>query len=192
MMDLQHCTAGNDIDYRAVFYYAPVGQAVAHNRIIVDCNQAFAEMFMLNREELVGNSFQSLYPTQTDFQETGDRVARFLSKNGRFADDRVMKRANGELFWVHVSGHTFTPEDPHQETVWAFTDLTKERDVVSEKRGSMTPRERDIAALLIEGRTGKEIAKALGISPRTVDIYRTRLLRKYNVTSTKDLVKQLI
>ncbi|NMM26646.1 MAG: hypothetical protein HHJ12_04960 [Glaciimonas sp.] len=45
---------------------------------------------------------------------------------------------------------------------------------------------------MIEGRTGKEIGKALGISPRTVDIYRTRLLRKYNVKSTVELVKQLL
>lgn len=191
-MEVQHCVDGDEVDYRAVFYCAPVGQAVARNRIIVDCNAAFAEMFLLTREDLVGNSFQSLYPTQVDFQKTGDRIAPFLAKYGRFSDDRVMKRANGELFWVHVSGHTFTRDDPHQETVWAFTDLSKERDVVSEKRGSMTPRERDIAALLIEGRTGKEIAKVLGISPRTVDIYRTRLLRKYSVTSTKDLVKQLL
>ena len=51
---------------------------------------------------------------------------------------------------------------------------------------------RDVAALLIDGRTGKEIAKALNISPRTVDIYRARLLRKYNVNSTKRLVELLL
>ena len=56
----------------------------------------------------------------------------------------------------------------------------------------MTPRERDIAALLIERKTGKEIGKALGISPRTVDVYRTRLLRKYGVASTAELVMKLL
>jgi DNA-binding CsgD family transcriptional regulator len=56
----------------------------------------------------------------------------------------------------------------------------------------LTPRERDIAALLIEGKTGKEVALALGISPRTVDIYKTRLLRKYSVTNTPDLVQRLL
>ena len=59
-------------------------------------------------------------------------------------------------------------------------------------RGSMTPRERDIAALLIERETGNEIVKALGISPRTVDVYKTRLLRKYGVASAGKLVKQLL
>jgi DNA-binding CsgD family transcriptional regulator len=54
------------------------------------------------------------------------------------------------------------------------------------------PRERDIAALLIEGKTGKGVAKDLGISPRTVDIYKTRLLRKYSVSNTPALVRRLL
>ncbi|UKI08323.1 LuxR C-terminal-related transcriptional regulator [Variovorax paradoxus] len=36
------------------------------------------------------------------------------------------------------------------------------------------------------------MARALNISPRTVDIYKTRLLRKYSVSSTPDLVKRLL
>jgi len=64
--------------------------------------------------------------------------------------------------------------------------------VDSTLRGSMTPRERDIAALLIERKTGKEIGETLGISPRTVDVYKTRLLRKYGIASTAELVKQLL
>jgi DNA-binding CsgD family transcriptional regulator len=56
----------------------------------------------------------------------------------------------------------------------------------------MTSRERDISALLIEGKAGKEVARALNISPRTVDVYKTRLLRKYSVKSTPELVKRLL
>ncbi|SFH72199.1 PAS domain S-box-containing protein [Collimonas sp. OK307] len=184
--------SNNEIDYRAAFYNAPVGQAIGRSRVIVDCNNAFAEMFGGKREDMIGNSFQSLYPTQADFEKTGERIAPFLREKGRYADDRVMKKLTGELFWVHVSGFAINRDDPYQETLWAFTNLSKERDVVNAQHASMTPRERDVAALLIEGRTGKEIGKALGISPRTVDIYRTRLLRKYNVSSTVDLVKQLL
>jgi DNA-binding CsgD family transcriptional regulator len=117
-----------------------------------------------------------------------------LAKHHTFNDHRVMRRLDGELFWVQVSGFTYTPEDPHRETIWAwaFTDLSTTRNVNSELRGSMTPRERDIAALLIEGKTGKEVGQALGISFRTVDVYKTRLLRKYGVTSTPELVKRLL
>ncbi|MFF0952230.1 response regulator transcription factor [Rhizobium leguminosarum] len=48
-------------------------------------------------------------------------------------------------------------------------------------------RERDIAASLIEGKTVGEVARALDISPRIVDIYRSRLLRKYGVSNTAGL-----
>lgn len=181
-----------EIDYRRAFQDAPVGQAIARNRVIWDCNRAFADIFRGTVDALVGTTFERLYPTQAHFEDTGNRVGPVLAKRRTFFDDRVMRRLDGELFWVHVSGFTNSPEDPHRDTIWAFTDLGTQRKVNSRLRGSMTPRERDIAALLIEGKTGKEVGLALGISPRTVDIYKTRLLRKYNVTRTPELVERLL
>jgi PAS domain S-box-containing protein len=185
-------SSGSVIDYERAFQDAPVGQALGRDRLIVACNRAFAAIFRAEVEDLIGKSFERLYPTQTHFEQTGARIAPVLAKHRTFSDDRIMRRLDGELFWVHVSGFTYTPEDPHHDTLWAFTDLSTGRKVNSALRGSMTPRERDIAALLIEGKTGKEVARALDISPRTVDIYKTRLLRKYSVSSTPDLVKRLL
>ena len=56
----------------------------------------------------------------------------------------------------------------------------------------LTPREREIAALLIEGLTSKLIGRRLGISPRTVDVYRARLMGKYAAANTTDLVHKLL
>lgn len=81
-----------------------------------------------------------------------------------------MRRLNGDLFWVHVRGFTYTPADPHKHTLWVFSDPSRWSQRAASLRTSLTPRERDIAALLIKGHTGKEVARALGISPRTVDI----------------------
>jgi DNA-binding CsgD family transcriptional regulator len=192
---MQHQLLGSKqgaIDYQWAFYNAPVGQAIGRYRMVVDCNALFAEIFQLDRIALIGQSFESLYPTQVDFEKTGERITPMLTQHGYFSEHRVMRRGNDELFWVHVSGFTLNRSDPFQETLWAFTDLSREHSVESTLHGSMTPRERDIAALLIERKTGKEIGKALGISPRTVDVYKTRLLRKYGVTSTAELVKQLL
>ena len=184
--------SAGDIDYRRAFQDAPVGQAIAHDRIITACNKAFAEIFGGKPNEFTGTTFDRLYPTHTHFESTGVRVGQLLSRDRIFADDRVMRRLDGELFWVHVRGFTYTPKDPHRRTLWAFTELSSRQPKNLTIRGSLTPRERDIATLLIERKTAKEVALVLGISPRTVDIYKTRLLRKYSVTNTPDLVQRLL
>ncbi len=177
-----------ELDYRTAFELAPVGLVISRQRIIVDCNQALAEMFRTSRELLVGQSFQVLYPTADEFERTGERIAPILNASGRYADDRIMKRADGELFWCHVTGRAMQREAPHAAGIWSFEDLSSRRPVKAE----LTGREREVAALLIEGRTSKQIGKALDISHRTVDIYRARLMRKFNAATTAELVQRLL
>ncbi|TKV70777.1 LuxR family transcriptional regulator [Rhizobium sp. AU243] len=181
-----------DVDYRQAFEHSPVAQAIARNRIIMACNRKFSEVFRGTIADLVGQSFQSFYPTQSDFEETGQRVGPFLTADGRFIDDRVMRRMDGDLFWVRVRGLSYTPESSHAHTHWVFTEIAEVERPGQSLRSSLTSRERDVAAQLIEGKTGKEIARALDISPRTVDVYRSRLLRKYNVTNTEALIQKLL
>ncbi len=50
-------------------------------------------------------------------------------------------------------------------------------------------REREVCKLLVEGRAPKEIAAALGISNKTVDTYKARLMDKLGVDSLPALVK---
>ncbi|WP_395137599.1 LuxR C-terminal-related transcriptional regulator [Schlegelella aquatica] len=177
-----------ELDYRTAFELAPVGLVISRQRIIVDCNQALAEMFRTSRELLVGQSFQVLYPTADEFERTGERIAPILNASERYADDRIMKRADGELFWCHVTGRAMQREAPHAAGIWSFEDLSSRRPVKAE----LTGREREVAALLIEGRTSKQIGKALDISHRTVDIYRARLMRKFNAATTAELVQRLL
>lgn len=49
-------------------------------------------------------------------------------------------------------------------------------------------REREVMARMVQGRTSKEIGAALGVSPRTVEIYRSRVLRKMQADTIADLV----
>jgi two-component system response regulator DctR len=53
---------------------------------------------------------------------------------------------------------------------------------------SLTDREREVLDHLLEGRTSKKIAKALEISPRTVDAHRRNVLQKFGVRSVVELV----
>ena len=118
----------------------------------------------------------------------GARIAPILNTTGIYSDNRIMKRANGEVFWCHVSGRTLDRDDPHASGIWSFEDLSAQRPVKAE----LTGREREVAARLLEGMTSKEIGKALAISHRTVEIYRARLMRKYGASTAADLVHKLV
>ncbi len=180
------------LDYRTAFDLAPVGLVLSRNRLMVDCNQQLLAMFGAEREQIVGQSFEVLYPTHAEFERTGQRIVASLDAHGRYADERVMKRVDGpqrgELFWCHVSGRALDPAQPHAAGIWAFEDLSPRRALKVE----FTPREREIAALLIDGLTSKQIGRHLGVSPRTVDVYRARLMRKVGAATTPELVNKLL
>ncbi len=175
-------------DYRLAFEMAPVGLVLSRNRAMLDCNRHVCEMFGASREVLIGQSFQILYPSADEYERLGARMAPILNARGHYSDNRIMKRACGELFWCHVTGRPLRREDPHAAGIWSFEDLSAQRPVKAE----LTGREREVAARLLEGMTSKEIGKALAISHRTVEIYRARLMRKYGASTAADLVHKLI
>ena len=178
-----------DLDYSTAFDLAPIGLVLSKDRLIVGCNQQLLAMFGAREpEQLNGRSFELLYPTHDEFERTGARIVASLDKRGFYADERIMKRLSGELFWCHVSGRALDPQQPHAAGIWSFEDLSARRRVSAE----LTPREREIAALLIEGLTSKRIGLKLAISPRTVDVYRARLMRKYGASTTPELVNKLL
>jgi two-component system response regulator FixJ len=51
----------------------------------------------------------------------------------------------------------------------------------------LTPREREVMGLLVAGQSSKEIARRLGISHRTVEIHRTRVMHKMRATNLIEL-----
>lgn len=184
------------IDYRSAFELAPVGLVLSSHRRIMDCNQAVAAIFRVARETLIGQSFEVLYPSHDEFERIGARIVLNLGDDGRYADDRIMKREpgnpRGELFWCHVIGRALNRDTPHEAGIWSLEDLSSRRPLTQASGSNLTAREREVAALLIEGRTSKQIGKAIGVSHRTVDIYRARLLRKYGAATTAELVRRLV
>jgi PAS domain S-box-containing protein len=180
------------LDYRTAFELAPIGMMLSRQRLIIDVNRQALAIFGATGDQLVGRSFELLYPTHDEFERTGQRIVASLDANGWYGDDRVMKRVAGaqagELFWCHVTGRALDPRQPHAAGIWAFEDLSSRRQL----RVELTPREREIAALLIDGLTSKLIGKRLAISPRTVDVYRARLMRKYAAATSAELVNRLL
>jgi PAS domain S-box-containing protein len=188
-------TSLDAIDYRLAFEQAPVGMVLSRHRMIVDCNARLCEMFGTTRDTLIGQSFRVLYPSVDEFERIGKRMEPILNASGRYADNRMMKRVGdlhgafaGDTFWCHVSGRALNRAAPHQAGIWVFEDLGSRRSAKAE----LTPREREVAAQVIQGLTSKEVGRALGISHRTVELHRARLMRKYSAATTAELVQKLI
>jgi two-component system response regulator NreC len=52
----------------------------------------------------------------------------------------------------------------------------------------LTPREREILQLIAEGKTNKEMATILGLSPHTIETHRGNILEKLNLHSVPELI----
>lgn len=166
------------------FAFAPVALCVTQKRIIVACNHAFVTIFGFEAVALLGQSIAMLYPSQQEFRRTGQRGYPSMRAGRDYRDERIMRRSDGSQLWCRVSGRSTDPEAPARESVWAFEPLEHS---VGPSTG-LSPREREVMAQLATGQTAKEIARNLGLSPRTVEMHRARLLRKLGVRTTAQLL----
>jgi two-component system response regulator FixJ len=74
----------------------------------------------------------------------------------------------------------------------AVTSARRQSDTTDRKSDlphRLSRRERQVLELVIAGATSKEAARQLGISPRTVETYRTKLIEKTGARSTAQLVR---
>jgi len=56
----------------------------------------------------------------------------------------------------------------------------------------LSPRERQVLKLVVEGKTSKEIAAIVGVKPSSIDTYRSRIMAKLEVTDLASLVRYAI
>lgn len=59
-----------------------------------------------------------------------------------------------------------------------------------ERYAQLSPREREVLGLIVAGLTNKEVARALGLSPRTVETHRANLFAKLEAESLAQLIRQ--
>jgi two-component system response regulator FixJ len=74
-------------------------------------------------------------------------------------------------------------KDAHRET---------ERAELNNRLASLSTREREVLEGLVAGKANKVIAFDLGISPRTVEIYRAHVMTKMNAGSLSELVRMAL
>lgn len=68
---------------------------------------------------------------------------------------------------------------------------SRKQGALEKQIASLTEREREVMDLLAGGHTNKAVAEQLGISPRTVEVHRHRVLEKCEVKSVPQLIRLL-
>lgn len=129
-------------------------------------------------------------------------VSRFESQFGKLPFILVTRHGTVELAVNAMKmGAVTVLELPlhHQKLVQAAKEGLKldmdkrkredQRFEFNSRLQSLTAREREIAELVFEGKLSKQIAKLLSISPKTVEVHRSRITKKLEVESVTQLVK---
>ena len=65
----------------------------------------------------------------------------------------------------------------------------EERRRTDEKLACLSPRELEVMEQMVTGASSKEIGRILGISPKTVDVHRTNVMRKLGIASNRELIR---
>jgi two-component system, LuxR family, response regulator FixJ len=106
-------------------------------------------------------------------------TARAALKSGAF--DFLEKPVNDELL-VDVLGHAIARDAELRRVI-------QQRTEAKERLGRLTTREREVLQLLSQGLQNREIAAALQISPRTVEVYKSRMMEKLDCRTLADVIR---
>ncbi len=75
------------------------------------------------------------------------------------------------------------------EKAYLRLKLKEDSRQVETLQESLTPREKEIFRVVAQGLTHREIGELLGISPRTVEVHKGRVMEKLGVTTMAELIK---
>ena len=109
-----------------VFSAVPVGIVRFEQRVIVSCNRRLEEIFGYGAGELVGQSARLLYASDQDWQDAGVQVYAALRAGRLHHDELQMRRRDGSLFWVRVTGRRFGGTDAQPGLLGIMEDISDE------------------------------------------------------------------
>ncbi len=86
------------------------------------------------------------------------------------------------------SGETYLSSKVAGQVVSTLVSGAGDEDV-SAGAAQLSPREREVLSLLAEGKTSKQIARDLDVTPRTIDLHRQNIMKKLDLNSVAELTK---
>jgi FixJ family two-component response regulator len=73
----------------------------------------------------------------------------------------------------------------------AEAEERRQHESMEKRYELLTPREREVMKFIVSGVSNRELAERLGLSSRTVEIHRSKIMRKMEARSLQDLVRMV-
>lgn len=107
---------------------AGVGIVFIKHRLVIRCNQRFAEIYgYADAAEMRGSANMSLYPDQTAFHALGEAAYPIMAQGLAYKSEVLMKRRGGQLFWTHLTGKLVNPANTSEGSIWIVDDISEQK-----------------------------------------------------------------
>ncbi len=161
-------------------------------------NKTWLEFRGRSMQEEMGNGWaEGLHPDDRDLCVAA-HLKCFEARQG-FRMEYRLRRADGEYRWMEATGVPRHEDNTFCGFLGSAADVTNRRNpgLAPDQRAvssvfSLTDRERQVLLLIAEGKSTKEAAMRLGISYKTADSHRSRILEKLGVHETASMVRYAI
>jgi PAS domain S-box-containing protein len=161
-------------------------------------NRSWLEFRGRRMDEEMGNGWtEGLHPDDRDL--CLETYLKAFSARQPFRVQYRLQKANGEYSWIEDHGTPRFRNDGFIGFMGTAIDISdrRRRSFTPDEQAvrmvfSLTERERQVLVLIADGNSTKEAAASLGISYKTADSHRSRILDKLGVHETASMVRYAI
>lgn len=166
---------------------------------LIYVNPAFEKLTGYRKEELLGRNARFLQGD--DRQQLPLQTMRKAIRDAESC--RVLLRnytRSGTMFWNEITlSPVLNPAGNLTHFVGFHTDVTatavprlEQWSQISRQIESLPPRQREVLQGLLAGKSIKQVASDIGISPKTAEMHRGHLFKKMRVTDAADLTRLVL
>jgi PAS domain S-box-containing protein len=161
-------------------------------------NRSWLEFRGRRMEHEMGNGWtEGLHPDDRDL--CLETYLKAFSARQPFRSQYRLQRASGEYSWIEDNGTPRFHQGVFNGFMGTAIDISdrRRRSFIPDEQSvrmvfSLTERERQVLVLIADGNSTKEAASMLGISYKTADSHRSRILEKLGVHETASMVRYAI
>jgi diguanylate cyclase (GGDEF)-like protein/PAS domain S-box-containing protein len=111
----------------AIFETAPIGIAVIANRVLLQCNRRFEELFGYAPGEMLGYTTRLWYASDEDFAGINAMADDAFARGSTHRREQILRRKDGQPFWCRLTGRCFDQTQPQAGAVFLLEDVSERR-----------------------------------------------------------------